>query len=477
MLDQINIIHEGDALTVLRQIPDAFVNCIVTSPPYWNLRDYGTATWEGGDPTCQHRVGNQVQDSKAPGAITAGVRPGADASTCKLCGAKRVDRQIGLESDPQAYIDMLVEVFREAKRVLRPDGTCFINLGDCYASSANGRSAEETKLAGGDDRTFRDKPFNSVGAFGCKPKDLMLMPFRLLLALQRDGWWVRSVAPWVKANAMPESIEDRPGTAHEYMFQLAKSERYWFDASAIRVPNTEDMQRRAAAGHTRGGTVNGRDISRNDRENLTAGKAITANGRNRRTSDTFTEMMDEQIAHWRHVRQYSGAITSDDAIEAFLVNPKGYPGAHFATFPPALIEPCVLAGCPEQVCAVCGAPYVRVIQKHEPPDNVFTKARTPNDELVHSGFRKNGVKRGTGQKYQNWLNSHPPQTLGFNPTCDCNAGVRPGVVLDMFMGAGTTGLVAAQQGRNYIGIELNPAYAEMARQRIADEGVRQHTMF
>ncbi len=464
MLDQINIIHEGDALTVLRQIPDAFVNCIVTSPPYWNLRDYGTATWEGGDPTCQHRVGNQVQDSKAPGAITAGVRPGADASTCKLCGAKRVDRQIGLESDPQAYIDMLVEVFREAKRVLRPDGTCFINLGDCYASSANGRSAEETKLAGGDDRTFRDKPFNSVGAFGCKPKDLMLMPFRLLLALQRDGWWVRSVAPWVKANAMPESIEDRPGTAHEYMFQLAKSERYWFDASAIRVPNTEDMQRRAAAGHTRGGTVNGRDISRNDRENLTAGKAITANGRNRRTSDTFTEMMDEQIAHWRHVRQYSGAITSGDAIEAFLVNPKGYPGAHFATFPPALIEPCVLAGCPEQVCAACGAPYRRETE------------RTP---MIIKRSRRKAMMGEYGRTQSSGTMVSPAQsiTTGFAPTCTCGASTRPGVVLDMFMGAGTTGLVAAQQGRNYIGIELNPAYAEMARQRIAAEGVRQHALF
>lgn len=128
-------IFNGDCLDVLKKLPDESVQCCVTSPPFWGLRDYGTATWEGGNPECKHAVGNQVEDNKAKGAIDSGVRPGCDASTCRLCGAKRIDKQLGLEPTPEEYVSKMVEVFREVKRVLRGDGTLWLNLGDSYHGS------------------------------------------------------------------------------------------------------------------------------------------------------------------------------------------------------------------------------------------------------------------------------------------------------------------------------------------------------
>lgn len=222
----------GDCREVLKTLPGCSVHCVVTSPPYWGLRDYGTASWEGGDPACQHSVGSQAQDNKAPGAISAGVRPGVDASHCRLCGAVRVDQQIGMERHYEEHVAVLVDVFREVRRILRPDGTLWLNYGDCYASSVNGRSAADTKSAGNDDRTFRDKPFSTVCGT-LKPKDLVGMPWRIAFALQEDGWWLRQDNIWAKRNCMPESVADRTTRAHEYVFMFTKSARYFYDSVAI----------------------------------------------------------------------------------------------------------------------------------------------------------------------------------------------------------------------------------------------------
>ncbi len=254
-----------------RHIPlvDGCVQCVVTSPPYWGLRDYGNG------------------------------------------------EQIGLEPTPDAYVAALVAVFREVGRVLRDDGTVWLNLGDSYATGAGrvgecpggGKQGEAWKVRG-----LMTSP-NRLKLPGLKPKDLVGIPWRVAFALQADGWYLRSDIIWHKPNPMPESVTDRPTKAHEYLFLLAKSERYYYDADAIREDNSLDMQERSARGHTRG--ARGKlDASRCDGDTLRgdAAMAITANGRNKRSVWTIPTMP--------------------------------YAGAHFATMPEALVEPCILAGCP-----------------------------------------------------------------------------------------------------------------------------------
>lgn len=242
------------------------VDCCVTSPPYFGLRDYGI--------------------------------PG----------------QLGLEATPDAYVAALVTVFREVRRVLKDSGTVFLNLGDSY--SAHEGQRKTTDKAGPKQLTNRGAPgAPSRYVEGLKAKDLIGIPWRVAFALQADGWYLRSDIIWSKPNPMPESVTDRPTKAHEYLFLLAKSERYYFDAAAIREANSVDMQRRAALGHTRG--ANGKlDASRQDGATLRGEQAmqIEANGRNKHSVWTVATMP--------------------------------YAGAHFATMPAKLIEPCILAGCP-----------------------------------------------------------------------------------------------------------------------------------
>lgn len=209
----------GDALTRLRELPDESVHCCLTSPPYFNLRDYGTATWTGGKKDCDHLERTKEQLSRSSTLDCAG-NPDNQAytsrvrqfiGTCKKCGAKRRDQQMGLESTPQEYVDAMVAVFREVRRVLRSDGVFWLNIGDSYSSAVN----EE---------------------WGLKPKDLIGIPWRLAFALQADGWWLRKDNIWFKTNVMPESCKDRTTSAHEYVFHFTKSADYWYDDAAIAEP-------------------------------------------------------------------------------------------------------------------------------------------------------------------------------------------------------------------------------------------------
>lgn len=296
----------------------------------------------------------------------------------------------------------MVEVFREVRRVLRKDGVCWVNYGDSYATSANGRSAADTKTAGNDDRTFRDKPFGTAVG-GLKAKDLCMIPFRFALAMQDDGWWLRSVMPWVKRNGMPESIKDRPATAVEYVFMFAKSARYCYDADAVRrqmapssgprlaqnIEAQEGSYRANGGAKTNGamkavrGRPGGKKPEQFDDLISGAGRSGVGEGqdnRNFRNADLFFESLDGP----------HGLLTDGDGNPLALdVCPQPFREAHFATFPPKLIEPLILAGCP-----------------------------------------------------------------------------RDGTVLDPFGGAGTTGLVADRLQRRAILIELNPQYGDMARERI-----------
>lgn len=307
-------VHVGDALAVLRTLPAESVHCCVTSPPYWGLRDYGVAG------------------------------------------------QIGLEETLGEFLARLVAVFEEVRRVLRKDGTCWVNMGDSYANSSlsnRGRGKATPRRNGhGKLQSTRDvtNPDRRPPPAGIKAKDMLGQPWRLAFALQDAGWFLRSEIIWHKTNPMPEAVYDRPTRAHEHLFLLTKSARYAYDAAAIKTPlrpKTLTVKTSPVKGDGTGSTG----------EKLNAWAAANGgrkipDGANKRT--------------------------------VWSISVRPFAGAHFATFPHALVEPCILAGCPVD-----------------------------------------------------------------------------GMVLDPFTGSGTTGMVAVQHGRSFVGIELNPQYAAMALRRIA----------
>jgi DNA modification methylase len=334
----------GDALMELRKLPDESVHCCVTSPPYWGLRDYGIAG------------------------------------------------QLGLEKTPEEYVARLVDVFREVRRVLRDDGTLWLNLGDSYwgGKGQSGHADAEYQQARVDAGISFSVPSSHVGGRKktrpqdgkhdvLKPKDLCGIPWRTAFALQADGWWLRQDIIWAKPNPMPESVRDRCTRAHEYIFMLSKSAKYWYDADAIKEPAIyfdDDRKGRALENHKRMLT---------DKVSGTRPRSDKQRGHGRRHAgfnDRWDQMnKQEQCSAMRNLRSV-WAITTKPLKEA-----------HFATFPPEIPERCIKAGCP----------------------------------------------------------------VG-------------GVVLDPFFGAGTTGMVAKELGRDFIGIELNPEYCRMAENRIARVG-------
>ena len=373
------LVHVGDVLNVLPTLAAESVNCVVTSPPYWGLRDYGT------------------------------------------------DGQLGLEPTPEAYVAKLVAVFREVRRVLRDDGTLWLNLGDSYAGG---------NYRGGGIDTASDKQRSNFGTTdfmatkanvppGLKPKDLVGIPWRVAFALQADGWYLRSDIIWSKPNPMPESVTDRPTKAHEYVFLLSKQPRYWYDAEAIADYTAYPVPRsRAPSGDY--------SISsgRNDGGEHRSGGFVTSVTRNRRT--------------------------------VWTIATQTYPEAHFATYPEKLVEPCVLAGCPSRVCAACGAPWERITETTRTFESGSGRAghlpHGKNGDGLQGGGATLDIRRGPVAHVS---------TLGWQPTCAHDAATIPGTVLDPFTGSGTTGAVACRLGRNFVGVELNPEYAEMAERRIA----------
>lgn len=291
----------GDVFEQLATLPDNSIDCCVTSPPYWGLRDYG------------------------------------------------VEGQIGLEPTLGEHLEVMVRVFDEVRRVLKPEGTCWLNYGDCYAAKPNGRSAAATKAAGGDDRTFRDKPFSTVGGT-LKPKDLCMVPNRLAIALQDAGWWVRSEIVWGKPNPMPDSSgRYRPSTAHEKIFLLTKSANSYYDAAAVRMPSSgEPAGWKAPEGWDMGPGAHGSVHQRGRDQGVRPDKQ---RGHSRR-HDGFDDRWDampraEQCGQGRHLRNYEPDLSAIVSPEVWRIPPAPFRDAHFATFPPALVVPCLLAGCPE----------------------------------------------------------------------------------------------------------------------------------
>lgn len=363
----------GDALQTLRSLPSESVHCIVTSVPYYNLRDYG------------------------------------------------VEGQIGLERTPAEFIAKLVEVFREARRVLRSDGTLWLNIGDTYAGGSRGR---DDSGAGGKFAGPRIERKDNTIPGGFKPKDLMMIPARLAIALQDDGWYLRSDIIWHKVNAMPESVQDRPTNAHEHLFLLAKSERYFYDADAIKEPAIYGENRATFRG---GGIYTNNNSFRNSAK-------IIGDGEVRERPET----------------------SARNKRNVWPIASQPYSDAHFATMPPKLIEPCILAGTSPQTCEYCGAPWERVTE------------RTPM--IIRNGPKSGGYgSRTTDGLSGTMVAPSETKTVGWQPTCThANEGTGKAVVLDPFMGAGTVALVSIRLQRDYLGIELNPDYVALAENRIAE---------
>lgn len=360
----------GDALTVLKTLSSGSVQMCVTSPPYLGLRSY-------------------LPDDHPDKEL-----------------------EIGAGQTPEEFVCALVEVFREVRRALRNDGTLWLNLDSSYNGSGG---------AGGDYGPGGIKEgqptYPGRNSVNFKPKDMIPIPWMVAMALQRDGYYLRSDIIWHKPSVMPESVTDRPTGSHEYLFLLSKSQKYFYDAEAIKEPtNTKDN------------IVRDRDNTRlNNTPGRTRMKGLVAN--------------DYEMRNKRTV---------------WTVSARPYTGTHYAVYPPELIEPCILAstsakGC----CAVCGAPWERLTESV----GIEAERCTPSKEARAAG--RGQVDRNIPPGY------HPVvTTLGWQPTCDCNADIEPCVVLDPFFGSGTTGAVALKHHRRFVGIDLDERNIALAHRRI-----------
>jgi len=378
----------GDCLEVLKTLPAESVDCCITSPPYYGLRDYGVAG------------------------------------------------QIGLEATPEAYVSRLGDVFREVRRVLKDEGTLWLNLGDSFCSQGG-----ERKYGSYDETTGRgDQPGKRITPNGLKPKDLIGVPWLVAFALRADGWYLRSDIIWHKPNCMPESVTDRPTKAHEYIFLLSKSQRYYYDKEAILEPHSDETKKyfeKYTPDHSK--SLSDRKIALGDK-----GKTRTGFGNSRAEA---TACMNPSGRNKRTV---------------WTIPTRPYKEAHFATFPEALVEPCILAGTSERgVCPECGKAWERQTEK---------KGATT---IAERGYDTHQLAEGKGMlnTSRSWKGGDVPvaayKTIGWLPSCQCSCDPVPAVVIDPFFGAGTTGLVAKKLGRHFIGIELNEAYIGMAQKRIA----------
>jgi DNA modification methylase len=406
-------IIQGDCIDGMRTLPDQCVHTVITSPPYYGLRDYGTATWQGGDVECSHVEVAYASQKSTLARNKNGQMHGKTAemynrqykSICGKCGAQRIDQQIGLEESPDAYVQRLVDVFREVRRILRDDGTVWLNLGDSYGAK----------------------------------KQLSGIPWRVAFALQSDGWYLRQDIIWHKPDPMPESVTDRCTKAHEYIFLLAKSERYYYDNEAIK----EAFADKRMGNPSGGGNYAKIAYGNNPQKGLSKGE-------------------------WNA----NGNISGRNKRSVWKIATQNYKDAHFATYPTKLVEPCVLAGTSAHgCCATCGSPYKRIMNNPKVPSELRAKKGQASVKIGYGDAVVNST--GSGQKMQDWRNNNPPVFQGWHKTCDCaDASITPCTVFDPFTGSATTAVVALQHGRSFIGTELNPEYVALAHKRLSQVQVQ-----
>jgi DNA modification methylase len=392
-------LYHGDALTILQALPAGIAQTCVTSPPYWGLRDYGTGHWTGGDEACDHQRQSETsrQSSTLVGSTDTQGGTIAYKDACHRCGAQRVDSQLGLEATPQQYVENMVRLFREVWRVLRDDGTLWLNLGDSYAGAPvgtfnGGGFKDKSAATGGRDLSGHETSgkFDKLAGSGLKPKDLVGIPWRVAFALQHDGWYLRSDIIWAKPNPMPESVTDRPTKAHEYLFLLAKQPKYFWDADASREPQ-ESLD---TAGGYKGG------VSRPEYEPIRPDGPLTR----------------ERIK--MHNREWNPAGRNRRSVWTIPTQP--FPEAHFATYPEELVRPCIQAGTSEKgECVECGAPWTRQTDvSYEVNDRTGGVATTPR-----AGTAKDGPNIGQTTPCPRKLDKRV-ETTGWEPTCQCRIRQR-----------------------------------------------------
>jgi len=503
----------GDAREKLRELPERSVQTCVTSPPYFGLRDYGTASWEDGDAACQHRVGGQVEDSKARGAIVSGVRPGVDASRCLDCGATRVDSQLGLEPTPDEFAAALVEVFREVWRVLRDDGTVWLNLGDSYASHGAGAAGKEARyMPSATERKGRSAPA------GTKPKDLLGIPWKVAEALKAPYYAGRIKDEcdrvWLAAMIDAEGcmfIHRRKAGQHNGQGYHRKADSF---GSGLEVSSTDRVIAERCLQITGLGSI---CEQQKDRKQM----LYRWNLRTNECRDVIREIYPYLVAKQHEARLVCGVPSSGEKATAAWAALKAihqggeHPGIDF-TPPESMHE----AGW-----------YLRseIIWSKEPnpmPESVtdrptraheqvfllskqrsyFYDAESVREFLDHPNRTGTNPRLAVSTQPGNTFQSRPERPaidsnpLGRNrrsvwhvatepyaeahfatfPTkliepCILAGSAPDGMVLDPFCGSGTTGVVALRHGRSFVGIDLNPDYVELARARITNDAPLMNT--
>lgn len=391
----VNKIIQGNNLEILKNIPDSSVDMCFTSPPYWNLRDYGdenTIVWDG-DINCNHIWGED--------------------NFCNKCGAWK--GQLGLEPTIELYIKHLCDIFDGVYRALKPEGTCWVNLGNTYM---NNSSYSKRGRQG----------FNSKGGMIYKKsgninrKSLCLIPDRFAIEMVNRGWILRNEIIWNKPNCMPSSASDRFTVDFEKIYFFTKQQKYYFEQQF--EPYTKPLNR-------------------------WGGDSLKADG-----ESTWDAGTGQATYRQRDMRPNADGR---NMRTTWHVNTNPFPGSHFAVFPSTLVEPAVKAGCPKYICTNCNVAHELVIER----------------EKVGASINRGGHIVGDGKVRGNVYpipNKSGKKTIkGYEPMCNCNAGTKPGIVLDPFIGSGTTAVVARNLGCSYIGIEMNPKYIEIAEKRIEDE--------
>lgn len=429
-------------------LADQSVHMVVCSPPYWGLRRYKIPdVILGGDRDCVHQwehvtvradersrvlVGKSRTTNRFYGhpsrKFNGNHQKHTDGSICASCGAYL--GQLGLEPSPAMYVEHLVEIFDEIGRVLRDDGTVWLNLGDSYTDSGRGSDIyrQGTRYNQAESRKVRVRETRETGL---KEKNLVGVPWRAILALQEAGWYWRSTIAWHKKNAMPGSQTDRPTSSWEPVFLLSKAKRYYYDHVAIMEPVT---------GHS------------HPRGNGTGPKTVDESGQHANNRSFSTSVTDVVFA--RNKR------------DVWSINSEQLSENHYAAFPERLVEPCILAGTSEHgCCAHCHAPWRRQIEKQQPKgaaaEYTGKYVETDSGSASRRIIKNNGNARAAGADHDHFL---PPRTIGWKKSCKCETNERvPAIVLDPFAGSGTTARVAERLNRRWLAIDLG--YQDMQARR------------
>jgi site-specific DNA-methyltransferase (adenine-specific) len=425
-----NKIISGDWISVLRKLPSNSIDMVITSPPYWGLRDYS------------------------------------------------VDGQIGIELDYKEYVEKLLVGFDEVRRVLKPTGTCWVNLGDTYNGAKRGNT-EARKNPNVVTNSFKKKLQSSI-----PNKSLIGIPQRFFLGMIDRGWIARNDIIWHKPNVMPRPVKDRFTRDHEYIFLFSKSERYYFEQQF--EPHSEEGKRRAMRGRSdknkwqdpsyqpEGVRPQGltkaqeyRGYDNMEMEIASGNTLLNPKGRNKRTVweiDTNPNLDDFYNALPTEIKlQIDDWINSDKAKgTVWEINLKGLKESHFAIFPKELIDVPIKAGCPQKICTACGTPVTssyKVIDRIDtrPANSIKPESKTHTDDDPNKSLHQSDLS-----KKRQMLKYGIDEVI----KCECNAPFKKGIVLDPFLGSGTSGVVASLNNCDFIGIELNKKYVKIARERI-----------